>query len=85
MWSIPSPAFAADDTVVIRGKGTVSADSSVKLCELPVGADEKDCYLIEWSGDVTGSNHYFTNIIDISYDAYTEMLGKAGYLEFEGF
>lgn len=75
----------SDDAVVIRGSALLPADSSVKVCELPVGAEEKDCYLIEWSGDVTGSNHYFTNIIDISYDAYTKMLGKAGYLTFEGF
>ncbi|MBR6789931.1 MAG: hypothetical protein IKM31_03570 [Oscillospiraceae bacterium] len=74
----------SDGETVLRGEAVIPADSSVRIGGLPVG-EEKDCLLIEWSGDVTGSNHYFTNIIDISYEAYTDMLGRAGYLEFEGF
>lgn len=54
--------------------------------ELKLKDGEKNFYLIEWQKDGgTHRNHYFTNIIDIDYDAYLKALEKCGFDEFEGF
>jgi len=75
----------SDDKVYVSGSVKLPADSSIKLDEIKTAPDEHDCFYIEWNGEAVGNNHYFTNLINISYDLYTSLLQKAGYLSYEGF
>ena len=77
----------SDKEIVLSGKAIVEADSSKKLASIIINQGEKDFYLIKWedkSGKV-GTNHYFTNIIDIDYDYYMSALKDYDFDDFEGF
>lgn len=77
----------SDNNVCAAGKAAVPADSSVKLTEISVEGVEHECYLMEWCDNrgTKGSNHYFTNLYQMSYETYTALADKAGLLTFEGF
>lgn len=76
----------SDNTVVLSGTCTVPADGIMQPDNLTVAEKEKEFYYIEWSVDgKTCYNHYFTNIIDIDYQAYVQALRKYGMDQFEGF
>ena len=77
-----------DNKVVLEGGATAFSNASTKINQLKIDEGEKKFYLIEWSfdGDTeVHKNHYFTNIIDIDYDAYMTALKKCGFDQFEGF
>ncbi len=75
-----------DGRLVLEGEALLPADASTRIGELKLKDGEKNFYLIEWQKDGgTHRNHYFTNIIDIDYDAYLKALEKCGFDEFEGF
>lgn len=67
------------------------AEKSTALIHVPVSAEEKAFLLMTWTvtdsaGNVSeGSNHYFTNLIDIDFEAYTNALRAAGMMITEGF
>jgi beta-mannosidase len=67
------------------GDVTVNPDTAVKIGEIKEKNDEY--YIIDWSGDAVGKNHYTAAIGDkISLEDYTEFLKKADfYNELEGF
>ncbi len=72
--------------LLFEGDITAKADSVTAVLNKETEEGEKHFYLVEWTGDVCGKNHYFTNIIDISYESYVDAMKKAGfYDEFEGF
>ncbi len=72
---------------LIESTIVAKADSVTHVWNKSMEDGEKHFYLIEWEYDGTkGKNHYFTNIIDISYESYADAMRKAGfYEEFEGF
>lgn len=71
---------------VMKGSVRLAADSSVKVGKMKIGKNEKKFYLIKWTvNGKTYKNHYYTNIIDISYSDYTDALKLCGFDEFEGF
>ncbi len=76
-----------DGKVVIDSGACAFANASTKINELKIDENEKKFYLIEWklSDGTEGKNHYFTNIIDIDYNAYMDCLRKCGFDQFEGF
>ena len=77
-----------DDKVVLSGGGCAFSNASTKIAQLKIEEGEKKFYLIEWTFDgetEVHKNHYFTNIIDIDYDAYMTALKKCGFDQFEGF
>ena len=75
-----------DGRLVLEGEALLPADASTRIGELKLKDGEKNFYLIEWQKEGrTHRNHYFTNIIDIDYDAYLKALEKCGFDEFEGF
>lgn len=76
-----------DGKTVLCGGGTAFANASSKTAQIKIEDGEKKFYLIEWTLEdgVCGKNHYFTNIIDIDYAAYTACLEKCGFDQFEGF
>lgn len=76
-----------DGKVVIDSGACAFANASTKINELKIDEGEKKFYLIEWklSDGTEGKNHYFTNIINIDYDAYMDCLKKCGFDQFEGF
>lgn len=77
-----------DDKVVLSGGGCAFSNASTKIARLKIEEGEKKFYLIEWTFDgetEVHKNHYFTNIIDIDYDAYMTALKKCGFDQFEGF
>lgn len=77
-----------DGKVVLSGGATAFANASTRINELKIDEGEKKFYLIEWSFDGDNTvykNHYFTNIINIDYDAYMDALKKCGFDQFEGF
>ena len=76
----------SDNMVVLSGTCVVPADGIVQPDSLVVTENEKEFYCIEWTmAGETYKNHYFTNIIDIDYQAYIQALEKCGMNEFEGF
>ena len=66
-----------DDQVVLFGKKTIGADTTIALDFIEIANDEKNFYYIEWvmDGEVY-KNHYFTNIINIDYNTYMQALKK---------
>ena len=71
---------------VCEGEFTVGADCSAKICDVSIDEGEKRFYYIEWRcGDVTGSNHYVTNLKDVDYKEYGGYIEKCGYAQWEGF
>ncbi len=71
---------------VLSGDALIHSDSAERIGEVKIKDGEKCFYLIEWTlNGKKYKNHYFTNIIDIDYDSYTDALRKAGMYEFEGF
>ncbi len=76
----------SNDKIVLSGKCEVPADAAVTVDFADLAENEKEFYYIEWTMDgKTYKNHYFTNIIDIDYQAYIQALEKYGMNEFEGF
>lgn len=74
----------ADSEVVLMGQAELRSDSSLEIGKLVIMDNEKCFYLIEWElNGKTFKNHYFTNIIDISYRDYLSTLVKCGMDEFE--
>ena len=69
---------------VLSGEYSAAADSVVRLASLP---EQAAFYLIEWSGDATGKNHFVGKIGDkvstADYDVFMKFAGFDG--EFEGF
>lgn len=76
---------ALTDKTLLKGTVTVSPDTAVKIGEIKEKNGEY--YLIEWSGDAVGKNHFVGAIGDmISEKDYTLFLKKADfYKELEGF
>ena len=75
---------ALKGNTLLSGEYSAAADCVVRLATLP---EENAYYLIEWSGDVTGKNHYVGKIGEkVSTEDYTEFMKIAGFDgEFEGF
>ncbi len=72
-----------DNVTCLSGKCTAVAQSSAKLDSIKIADGEKKFYLIKWRiGDREYTNHYFTNAIDIDYDAYIKDMTKCGYDNF---
>lgn len=76
---------ALTNKVVLKGNITAQTDIAIKIGEIKENNGEY--YIIEWSGDTTGKNHYTAAIGDkISAEDYTAFLKKADfYKELEGF
>ena len=73
------------DTVVLRD--TCAADAN-SLKTVGAITEKKDAfYLIEWSGDCTGVNHYTADIYGgLDFDRYVRHMKKAGFYDaLEGF
>lgn len=75
-----------NDVVVLSGEVSLEADTAATIDSITISENEKEFYYMEWTMDgKTYKNHYFTNIIDIDYQAYMQALKKYGMDEFEGF
>ena len=71
--------------LVMTGTVVLTADSSMEIGKLSIEEGEKNFYLIEWKMDGENyKNHYFTNIIDIDFDDYLDVLKNCSMDEFEG-
>lgn len=74
------------EETVMSGRAHLPGGSSTELAGLPVGEEEKVFYLIEWERNGKQyKNHYFTNILQISYRDYLGALTACGMDAFEGF
>jgi hypothetical protein len=63
----------------------LAAESSAPVDSLPVTEEEQNFYLIRWEmDDKVYQNHFHTNLLDISYEAYMDAIAKCGMDEFEG-
>lgn len=75
-----------NDVVVLSGDVSLEADTAASIDLITISENDKEFYYIEWTMDGKKyKNHYFTNIIDIDYQAYMQALKKYGMDEFEGF
>lgn len=73
-----------NEKTILMGKAKLVANSSLAIAQMPVSSADKTFYLIEWNKDgKTYCNHYFTNIIDISYKDYLKAIEKCGFDEFD--
>ncbi len=71
---------------VLMGSAVLEADSSCVINSLEIRPDEQEFYLIEWEyGNTVGRNHYYTNLLNISYERYLRALKACGMDEFEGY
>ena len=71
---------------VLSGSAVLAAESSAPIDSLPVTDEEQNFYLIRWEMDgKVYQNHFHTNLLDISYEAYMDAIAKCGMDEFEGF
>lgn len=71
---------------VMRGNATIKADSSFKIGGVKIENDEQSMYLIKWNIDGKKyTNHYYTNILNISFERYIKEITECGYDEWEGF
>ncbi len=76
--------------VLAENAGSLLSEKSTPLMTLGIEKDEKSFLLIEYSIDngqtvTEHKNHYFTNIINIDYNAYKAALSASGMLEIQGF
>jgi hypothetical protein len=70
---------------VLSGSAVLTAESSAAIDSLPVTDEEQNFYLIRWEMDgKVYQNHFHTNLLDISYEAYMDAIAKCGMDEFEG-
>jgi beta-mannosidase len=70
---------------VLRGELEVAPDRADRVAQIPdVGGA---FYLIEWSGDVSGKNHFTAAIGDgIELEKYSECMKQSGFFDaLEGF
>ena len=79
-----------DGKVVASASGFLPAEKSSSLLTIDIEKGEQKFYYIEWSysdGEttVTGRNHYFTNLLNIDYEAYKKALTACDMMELEGF
>ena len=71
---------------VLSGSAVLAAESSAPIDSLAVTEDEQTFYLIRWEKDgKVYQNHFHTNLLNISYEAYLAAIAKCGMDEFEGF
>lgn len=71
--------------MVLQGEARLDSEASTEIACLNIPENDKSFYFIEWEYDgVIGTNHYFTNVIDIDYDKYMSALEKCGYDQFDG-
>lgn len=70
---------------VVTGKIVVKPQTAQEATALLKG-DNKEFYLIEWETDGKRyTNHFHTDIIEISLERYLTAIKKCGYDQFEGF
>ncbi len=70
---------------VLSGSAQLAAESSAAINGLPVTEEEQNFYLIEWKMDgKVYKNHFHTNLLDVSFEAYMDAIAKCGMDEFEG-
>ena len=70
---------------VLSGSAVLLAESSAAIDSLTVTNDEQNFYLIRWEMDgKVYQNHFHTNLLNISFDAYMDAIAKCGMDEFEG-
>ena len=79
-----------DGTQRCKASGRLEAEKSTPLVTVDIAEGEMKFYLIEWQyrkngRNVNCKNHYFTNILNIDFNAYRNALEAAGMLEVEGF
>ena len=68
---------------VLSGAVRLSPVSAATIDTLVITPKEQAFYLIEWSGDVNGRNHYYTNLLQINYHSYLSALSQCGMDEFD--
>ncbi len=74
----------ANEQILLTGSTVIPTDKTIRLQKLSILETEKKFLLIEWECDgKVYKNHYFTNIINISYKDYLTSLKKCGFDEFE--
>ena len=79
-----------DGKVAASASGFLPAEKSSSLLTIDIEKGEQKFYYIEWSysdgeNTVTGRNHYFTNLLNIDYEAYRKALTACDMMELEGF
>lgn len=75
-----------EDELCLSGEISIAADAAVRIENLSIEEGEKEFYLIEWERNGERfRNHFFTNIIDIDYQKYVNVLKKCSLDQFEGF
>ena len=67
--------------VVLNGSFTARADASVVVGKIPYKRNMQRLFLLKWSGDVSGVNHYLAGQPPFKLDKYRKLLGKAGVVE----
>ena len=71
---------------VLSGSAVLAADSSTAIDSLSVTEEEQNFYLIRWELDgKVYQNHFHTNLLGISFEAYMDAIAKCGMDEFQGF
>lgn len=68
---------------VLSGAVRLSPVSAATIDTLVITPKEQAFYLIEWSGNVNGRNHYYTNLLQINYHSYLSALSQCGMDEFD--
>ncbi len=71
--------------VVYTGDVTLQPECSAPVVSVPVSAAGQTFFLMEWTGEAEGKNHYCTNLLNADFAAYKKCLEQAGMLELEGF
>ena len=77
-----------DEAVLAVGRAVVEADAATPLQQL--SAPPHHMLQFSWQSEdsaqsICGDNHYYTQLLDVSYPDYLRDLERCGYAAWEGF
>lgn len=71
------------DTNEVIAEGSAYCDANLNACvgEIDYSSNDKRFYLIEWSGDANGKNHYLAGEPMFSDEKYLDWMQKSGLFD----
>ena len=76
---------SAGNALITQGEAVVPGDSTVCVWQSDFSMRDQGLYLITWTGDAQGRNHYLIGNPPFDLHAYIAWLKAAQIFEFEGF
>ncbi|MCL2811734.1 MAG: glycoside hydrolase family 2 [Clostridia bacterium] len=77
--------ISAGNALLFEGEAVIPGDSTVCLWQKDFSMSHKGLYLITWTGDAQGKNHYLVGNPTFDLDTYIAWLKAANIFESEGF